>query len=81
MLVAAAVAAGELKMPSGKLLLNSVLCSIRQVMEGLVRPFCRLMMIAWQMTELWTMLLMCSGLEMAYGLMERLQWICTFEWA
>jgi hypothetical protein len=36
-----AAAARELKMPSGELLTNSVLCSIRQVMKGLVHHFCR----------------------------------------
>ena len=61
------MAASALRSDSGELMVVSVLCSRRHVMEGLVRPCCRLRIIARHMGVFCTMRLMVVGEVMVAG--------------
>ena len=51
----------------GELIVESVLCSRRQVRDGSVRPYWRLVMIALHVGVFCTIWLMCSGLLIVWG--------------
>ena len=61
--------ASAAKSVSGELMVVSVLCSSRHVIEGLVRPCWRLMTMARTMGVFWTMRVMVVGEVMADGWM------------
>ena len=65
----------------GELMVVSVLCSSRHVMEGLVRPCWRFMIMARQMGVFWTMWLMVVGEVMTDGWMGMSRMMRTWDMA